>query len=109
MSEQISAKEAKALRRRNAYIRAVVIMFAIALIVGVVSAFIPAPTQLLLWVIAYVAGFVGMMTLLYAFWHQIIALPGSKEFNDKVASGEIIPTEPPVKKRKRGQSDSAAE
>lgn len=109
MSEQISAKEAATLKRRNAYIRAVIVMFAIALVVGVVSAFIPAPTQLLLWVIAYVAGFFGMMTLLYAFWHQIIALPGSKEFNDKVASGEIIPTEPPVKKRKRGRSESAAE
>jgi hypothetical protein len=46
-----------------------------------------------------------MMTLLYAFWHQIIALPGSKEFNDKVASGEIIPTEPPVKKRKRASGE----
>jgi len=106
MTEQLTAKEAKALKKRNVYIRLIVTMFAAAAVLGGVGAFLPDPLQILLWVIAYMLAFFAVMTLFYAFWHQIIALPGSKEFNDKVASGEIVPTSAPVKKRKRSTSEN---
>ena len=105
MTQSTPAKTAKAEKRRKTFIRAIIVMFALAAVLGAVGAFLPAGAQIILWVIAYVSAFFGLMTLFYGFWHQIIPLPGSKEFNDKVASGEIVPTEAPVKKSKRATDD----
>jgi len=100
MATEPTAAEIRAEKRRKAFVRALIVMVAIAVVLGVVGAFLGTGGQVLCWGLAYVAGFAAVMTLLYAFWHNIVPLPGTKDFNAKVASGEIVETEAPVKKKK---------
>lgn len=98
---QPSAAQVKADKRRKGFIRAIIILIGIAVVLGTIGAVVPSELSIPFIAVAYFAGFAAVMTLLYSFWHSIIALPGQKEFDKKVESGEIVPEQPTPKKKKR--------
>lgn len=87
--------------RRKRFVRAIIVEFGIAVVCGLIGAILGAlkvseSVTTSLFVVAYLAAFAGILTLLYSLWHGILVLPNDKPVEPKKSASSTSDSSEPA-------------